>query len=51
MWQNFLEKGGPANGFMFDHWRNKIIELYKEDNLKLSQDYHLSLKDYGYPVL
>jgi hypothetical protein len=50
MWQNFLAKGGPANGFMPDYWRNKIIELYKEDNLKLSQDYHLSLKDYGYPV-
>ena len=32
-------------------WRNKIIELYREDNLKLSQDYHLALKDYGYPVL
>ena len=51
MWQNFLEKGGSANGFMSDYWRNKIIELYKEDNLKLLQDYHLSLKDYGYPVL
>lgn len=51
MWQNFLEKGGSANGFMSDYWRNKIIELYKEDNLKLQQDYHLSLKDYGYPVL
>ena len=50
MWQNFLEKGGPANGFMPDYWRNKIIELYKEDNLKLSQEYNLSLKDYGYPV-
>jgi hypothetical protein len=49
-WKSFLEKGGPANGFMPDYWRNRIIELYKEDNLKLSQDYHLSLKNYGYPV-
>lgn len=49
-WENFLEKGGPANGLMSDYWRNKIIELYKEDNLKLSEDYHLPLKDYGYPV-
>jgi hypothetical protein len=50
MWHIFLEGGGPANDFMTDHWRNKIVELYMEDNLKLSQDYHLTLKDYGYPV-
>jgi hypothetical protein len=49
-WRNFLEKGGPANGFMPDYGRSRISELYKEDNLKLSQDYHLPLKEYEYPM-
>jgi hypothetical protein len=51
MWWKFLEKGGPANNFMSDYWRSKIFELYREDNLRLSQDYHLALRDYGYPVI
>lgn len=50
MWRNFLSKGPPASDFMSDYWRNKIIELYREDNSKLAQEYDLPLKEYGYPV-
>jgi hypothetical protein len=50
MWWNFLEGGAPADGFMSDYWRNKIVELYKEDNTKLATEYCLPLKEYGYPV-
>jgi len=50
IWRNFLEKGAPADGFMSDYWRDKIVELYKGDNTKLATEYHLPLKEYGYPV-
>jgi hypothetical protein len=50
IWKSFLAKGEGANGFIPDYWKNKIIELYREDNLKLLQEYQLSLKDYGYPL-
>jgi len=50
MWRNFLAKGPPTSDFMSDHWRNKIIELYSEDNSKLAQEYDLPLREYGYPV-
>ena len=49
-WQHFLEQGAPADGFMSDFWRNKLIELYKEDNLQLAREYQLPLKEYGYPI-
>lgn len=48
-WNNFLKSGAPAGGFMSDYWRDKIIELYKVDNLKLSKEYNLPLKKHGYP--
>jgi hypothetical protein len=50
VWYDFLERGAPADGFMSDYWRNKIIELYKEDNTKFAKEYHLRLKEYAYPV-
>lgn len=50
LWANYLEKGPPADGFMSDTWRDRIIELYREDNVRLARDYGLPLKDHGYPV-
>jgi len=50
IWRNFLEWGAPADGFVSDYWRNKIVELYKEDNTKFAEEYQLPLKEYGYPV-
>ena len=50
MWCNFLQGGAPADGFMSNYWRDKIVELYKGDNAKLATEYRLPLKEYGYPV-
>lgn len=50
LWQQFLNGGAPADSFMSDYWRNKIVELYREDNSKLAKHYGLPLKEYGYPV-
>lgn len=49
-WRSFLKGGSRANGFMSDKWKNKIIELYREDNTKLAKDYNLPLKKYQYPL-
>jgi hypothetical protein len=51
MWQQFLEGGQPAGGFMSDYWRERIVELYKEDNLQLAKEYNLPLKEYDYPLI
>ncbi len=50
MWLKYLEGGPAAGGFMSDHWRNKINELYRGDNTKLALEYGLPLKQYGYPM-
>lgn len=50
IWNKFLEGGPPANGFMSDEWRNRIVELYREDNMKLARAYDLPLKELNYPM-
>ena len=47
---SYLGKGKPADGFMSDAWKNRIFELYAEDNTKLAIEYGLPLAKYGYPV-
>lgn len=50
MWRNYLDGGPPADGFMSNVWRDKIIELYKEDNKRLQDGYDVDLTRYGYPL-
>jgi len=49
LWR-FLKSGSPANVPVPNDWRNKIIELYKDGNTKIAKEYHLPLKEHGYPV-
>ena len=51
MWLQFLEAGPPADGFMSDHWREKIAELYQEDNSRLAEAFGLPLERYNYPLV
>ncbi|NPU86171.1 MAG: hypothetical protein HPY65_16965 [Syntrophaceae bacterium] len=50
VWADYLEKGPPADGFMSDAWRKRIIELYRDDNSGLASEYGLPLRDHGYPM-
>ena len=50
IWRRFLEGGPPADGFVSDAWRNRIVELYREDNMKLAKEYHLPLRELNYPM-
>lgn len=50
VWNKFLEGGPPADGFMSEEWRDRIIDLYKGDNLKLARAYDLPLKELNYPM-
>lgn len=47
---SYLEKGKPVDGVMSDKWKDRIVELYKEDNTKLAMEYDLPLAEYGYPI-
>ena len=49
-WRNYLDGGPPADGFVSDIWRDRIIELYKDDNKKLKDEYGVDLRRYGYPL-
>jgi hypothetical protein len=51
MWLQFLEAGPPADGFMSDYWREKIAELYQEDNSRLAEAFGLPLERYNYPLV
>jgi hypothetical protein len=50
-WLRFLAGGPPADGFMSDTWRRRLVELYQQDNARLARDYGLPLEEHGYPVL
>jgi hypothetical protein len=50
VWLAYLEKGPPADGFVSDEWIERIIKLYRDDNTRLADEYHLPLKAYGYPL-
>lgn len=47
---DFIALGKPANIHISEHWENILIELYGEDNKKLSDEYSLPLAEYGYPI-
>jgi hypothetical protein len=47
---SYLEKGPPAGGFVSAAWRDRITELYRDDNRALARDYGLPLRDHGYPL-
>ena len=49
-WMGFLEAGAPADGFMSDAWRTRIVDLYGADNQKLAREYGLPLREHGYPL-
>jgi len=48
--QSFLESGSPAKVQLTDHWKEKITEMYSEDNKKFAQNFSLDLKKYNYPM-
>lgn len=50
IWNKFLEGGPPADGFMSEEWRTRIIDLYKGDNSQLQREYDLPLKELNYPL-
>jgi hypothetical protein len=50
MAKNYIQSGPPAEGFMSDAWRKRVMELYQEDNAKLMNEYGLDLKKHGYPL-
>jgi hypothetical protein len=47
---SYLQKGPPADGFMSAAWRERIIELYQDDNSRLAREYDLPLGAHGYPL-
>ncbi len=47
---HFLESGPSANIVLKNEWREKIYNLYAEENTALSLIYNLSIKKYGYPT-
>jgi Sulfotransferase family len=49
-WTRLLESGAPADGFMSDAWRARIIDLYGKDNRKLADEYGLPLREHDYPL-
>ncbi len=49
--QRFIESGSSAKIEMTTIWREKLFELYAEDNSALVTTYDLPLGQYGYPVI
>lgn len=49
--QRFLESGASAKVDIPNEWREKIVELYGEDNKALAKRYNLPLEKYGYPIV
>lgn len=50
VFQHFIESGPSAKIEVSSVWREKIFDLYAEDNKALALAYELPLKKYGYPI-
>ena len=48
--QRFLESGASAKTELTGAWRERLFELYAEENSVLASTYGLPLQDYDYPL-
>ncbi|MGD9924716.1 MAG: sulfotransferase [Pseudorhodoplanes sp.] len=49
-WRSYLEGGKRARVELPARWMDRIRDHYVADNRRLASEYHLPLKDHGYPL-